>query len=161
MRDRKIVIIGVGNVLRADDGLGPYVVSLIREKIKHLENVELIDCGTGGMEVANYMQGVSKAIIVDAIQMGKKPGEIYYFKINTRIFREKREVLDLVQSVSVHEIGLKEAIVLGEILGDPPKEIVVVGCEPKDINSFRIGLSSEVEKAVPKIVEIVLREVNK
>ena len=112
MRDRKIVIIGVGNVLRADDGLGPYVVSLIREKIKHLENVELIDCGTGGMEVANYMQGVSKAIIVDAIQMGKKPGEIYYFKINTRIFREKREVLDLVQSVSVHEIGLKEAIYL-------------------------------------------------
>ena len=63
--------------------------------------------------------------------------------------------------MSVHEIGLKEAIVLGEILGDPPKEIVVVGCEPKDINSFRIGLSSEVEKAVPKIVEIVLREVNK
>ena len=146
-----MLIIGCGNLLRGDDGLG---IHLIKELGKlHLpENVKLIDAGTISIDMLFQMEAVDKVIIVDAVEGGLEPGNIY------RLTKEDL-ASPSANPISLHELKLEHTLKIGEkILGDKfPSEIIIFGVEVGEVKES-IALSPKVEKSLPRLIDLLLRE---
>ncbi|MCD5409693.1 MAG: hydrogenase maturation protease [Methanocellales archaeon] len=150
----KVVILCCGNILAADDGFGIHVLDELRKR-NLPKNVELIDGGTGGLDILNYIENADKVIIVDAVSSGGEVGTIHRFT---------RGDLPEPDSVyfSLHDLGLIEAIRAGEATmpASMPDDIIIIGVEVERVEQFNIGLTPEVDKAMPKVVKMVLDEIN-
>ena len=144
----KILIIGIGNLLCRDEGIGVHVI----ERMKALElpgHVELLDIGTSTMDLISYLEGVKKLVVIDAMKAGGIPGTIY---------RCRPEDLLPVEDgpVSLHEIGLIETLDMVKKKG-LEMETVIFGVEPKVID-WGMELSEEVKSRIPAIIETVMKE---
>jgi hydrogenase maturation protease len=151
----RILICGLGNTLNHDDGLGPCIISELETQVLS-ESIDLIDFGTSGFKCALSLENYEKVIFIDAIQMGKKPGQIY--KIN--LSRE-----DLLRSpslssfaVSLHESDLERILTTASLFNKYPKDVVIIGSEPEN-TTLGVGLSDRLEQAKPRIIELILSEV--
>jgi hydrogenase maturation protease len=134
-----------------DDGIGAHIVHEL-EKLRLPEGVKVLDAGTKGLGLVDLMRQAPKAVFVDAVDMGKKPGAVKRFTP-----QEIESVTDRV-NFSLHEVGLPQVLHLASALGISP-EVVIFGIQPKDLGRG-IGLSPELKRAVPNIVESVLSEVD-
>lgn len=141
----KIAVIGIGNVLRCDDGIGPAIIKILRAE-KNLEFI-LIDGGTDGLALFDQLAAYEKAIIIDAVQMMKAPGTVKLFTPKEAKIQIKEDVL------STHGFGLAEVLMLMEKLNIKTK-LEIIGIQPKDI-SFGEGLSSEVAAQIPNILRLI------
>ena len=150
-----IVVIGVGNTLFSDEGVGVHVVNQLK-RMPLPSNVEVVDCGTNGIAVLEALDGAEKAVIVDAVSAGGKPGTIYRLTLSEILAMEDR----LLKLVSLHQFDLIAALKLAELttVYKMPRDIIIVGVEAK---SFDLGLgpSEEIKRVIPKVVEVVLREI--
>jgi len=146
-----ILILGIGNLLLKDEGVGVHVVERLRE-IPLPENVEVLDGGTAGLDLVDFIGGRKKLIVIDAVNAGEKPGTIY---------RLTEENLDIKPKAitSFHEIDFLDALHMSEVMDSRPEEIVIIGIEPKDM-SGGLELSPEVEERIPRIIEVVMKELN-
>lgn len=144
----RIVVIGVGNLLLKDEGIGIHVVQALQE-IDLPPDVRLIDGGTSPDLIA-YTRAGDKLIIVDAARAGGEPGMIYRFKPQD-LAKEKAAL------TSAHEMGVVENLKLMSLTGNEPKEIIIIGIEPKEID-FGTELTPELRQKVPQIVKVVLKE---
>jgi len=143
-------------MLKCDDGLGPSIIAEL-EKRALPDNVSLIDFGISGFKCALGIVDYDKVVFVDAVQTGKQPGQIY--KINL----SKQDLLNSPSlssfAVSLHESDMERILTTAALLDGYPQEVVIIGCEPAD-TTFRVGLSEEIEKAVPTIIDLILEEAN-
>ncbi|MHC1586698.1 MAG: hydrogenase maturation protease [Candidatus Hecatellaceae archaeon] len=137
--------------MAGDDGVGVYAAKKLAEQ-KLPPNVEVVEAGTPGLNLISLLEGADAAIIVDALKLGKPKGSIH------RLDPKKLETLSL--PLSAHELGVAEALKLGFKLFPEkmPKHLVIIGVEVGETTSFKVGLSPEVERALPKLIEEVLRE---
>jgi hydrogenase maturation protease len=148
MHDQKILIVGVGNLLLRDEGLGVHVIQALQDK-KLPPHVDLLDMGTATMNLAFYLDGVQKVIIVDALKAGQAPGTIYQC-------HPEDLVADKEGPVFLHDLGVVESLSMSQKLGYSP-EVVIIGVEPKAID-WGMELTDEVQKQVPAIIDIILKE---
>lgn len=146
-----MLILGVGNPLMKDDGIGAHIVHEL-EKLRLPEGVKVLDAGTKGLGLVDLMRQAPKVVFVDAVDMGKEPGTVKRYTP-----QEIKEVNDKV-TFSLHEVGLPQVLRLASLLGVSP-EVVIFGIQPKDLGRGT-GLSQELKRAAPNIIESVLREVN-
>lgn len=146
-----ILILGIGNILLKDEGVGVHVVKRLKE-MSFPDNIEILDGGTAGLDLVDFIAGRRKLIVIDAVNTGGKPGTIY---------RLTEENLNIGPKaiMSFHEIDFLDALHMSEIAGSKPEEIVVIGIEPKDM-SDGVELSPEIEERIPKIIEVVMKELN-
>ncbi|RLI85321.1 MAG: hydrogenase maturation protease [Archaeoglobales archaeon] len=142
---KKIVVVGIGNLLLGDEGFGIRVVEELR-KLKLPENVEVHDGGTLGLQILNFLDNADFAIIVDVVKAKGKPGQLFVFEINDA---KSKPML------SMHDLDLVKAVEIGKFAYNLPKKIVVVGVEPEKIEES-LELSEGVRKAIPKAVSKVL-----
>ncbi len=144
-----VVILGVGNILLRDEGVGVRVIQAM-QGMGLPRHVEIFDGGTAGFDLLNILAGQSKIIVVDAVRAGHEPGAI---------FRLRPE--DLLQQegtfASLHQIGLLEVLSVAEQLGCAPEQLLIFGVQPKDL-SWGLELSPEVASAVPRVIELVVAE---
>jgi len=149
MQDRiePVLVMGIGNILQSDDGVGVHVVNSIISGELSFQGVEFIDGGTAGMDLLPLMIGRKKIVIVDALKVDDSPGSIYRFPAE-RLY-EKND------HFSLHDVGVKRIIDMLSLMGENP-EVEIVGIVPEDIDTVNIGMSDPVKKAVDKAVEIVL-----
>jgi len=145
----RIVIIGVGNLLLKDEGIGIHAVKALQE-IELPPDVKLIDGGTSPDLIA-YTRAGDKIIIIDAARAGGEPGSVYRFKPED--LAEGKGTL-----TSAHEMGVVENLNLMALSGNKPREIVIIGIEPGEID-FGTELSPELEKKLPNIIKIILKEI--
>lgn len=142
-RSKRLAVVGMGNLLLSDDGVGVHVLNKMRENPP--EGVELIDAGTAVLHAADCLRGVDRVVVVDAVKAGQKPGTIYLMSGD--------DVLENDFSLSVHSLGLKTALrFLGE--ADEPVEWMVVGVEPETLEQG-MQLSHAVRKSVPGAMRAV------
>ena len=145
----RIVVIGVGNLLLGDEGIGIHVIKALQE-IELPEDVIIIDGGTSPDLIA-YTTAGDKLIIIDAAKAGGEPGSIYRFQPE-----------DLAEAngtlTSAHELGVEQNLKLMSLMRNEPKEVVIIGIEPKEID-WGIELSNEMRKKVPAIIDIILKEI--
>ncbi|WP_457600957.1 HyaD/HybD family hydrogenase maturation endopeptidase [Hydrogenivirga sp.] len=140
-----IAVLGIGNILLSDEGLGVRALEKLKELYDFPEGVDLIDGGTLGIDLLYHLEGVDRLLVLDAVSGGKPPGTLYVFKGNEvkSYFRRK---------VSMHEIGFQEVLGLMEVMDKPVPEIVVIGLEPKSLE-LSTELSPEVEEKIPELVD--------
>ena len=145
---KRIVIIGVGNLLLGDEGVGIHVVEELNKR-NLPGNVEVVDGGTGGIALLSLMEGADKVIIVDAVLGGCNPGKIY-------VLDAERLMKGVVKFFSLHEMDLLSTLMIGKELGKLPPELILVGVEPKNYEEYNMDLSSEVRAVIPKVIEVIL-----
>lgn len=150
---QEILILGVGNVLLTDEGVGVRVAHELMARYDFPPNVKVVDGGVLGLSLAGIMMEAQKVIVVDAVRGGETPGTIYRFPWDAR--PEHIQYKD-----SLHQIDLMETMALLPLLGDPP-EVVVIGVEFGDIDNYGLELTAEVERAVQPLVEQVLLELER
>ena len=144
----KILIIGIGNLLCRDEGIGVHVI----ERMKALElpdHVELLDIGTSTMDLISYLEGVKKLVVIDAMKAGGIPGTIYKCRPEDLLPTEDGPI-------SLHEIGLIETLDMVKKKG-LEMETVIFGVEPKVLD-WGMELSDAVKSKIPAIIEAVLKE---
>ena len=146
------LILGVGNLLLRDEGVGVHVISALRDR-ELPDDVELWDGGTASFDLLDTLAGRRQVIIIDAVRTGSEPGTI--FRFTPEDISASRE-----QVTSLHQVGLLEALTVAEhLLDSAPQEVIILGIEPKEIN-WGLELSPEVEAAVPKVIELVMEELD-
>jgi len=140
----RVLVIGIGNLLRKDDGVGIHVIRKLQE-MEMPRGVELLDGGTAGIDLMSYLENVDRLIIVDAFSALGRPGEF-------RILGE--EDLPAGFFLSGHYGRLQDVIGIAAALWKKPKT-TVIGIIPADCESYEIGLSPEVSCAVNAAVRLV------
>lgn len=148
MHVQKTLIVGVGNLLLQDEGIGVHIIQALQDR-ELPAHVDLLDMGTATMNLAFYLDGVQKVIIVDALKAGQKPGTIYQC-------RPEDLIADKEGPVSLHDLGVVESLSMSKKLGYSP-EVVIIGVEPKTID-WGMELTEEVKKKMPNIIDAVLKE---
>jgi hydrogenase maturation protease len=146
----KVTIMGVGNILRKDEGVGVKVIEEMRQ-VDLPAQVVLVDGGTGGLDLIHIMEKSHKLIIIDACDAGAEPGTIWRFTPD-ELEREAKSPM-----VSLHDVDLIDAIELAKFLGKAPSEIVIFGIQPKDIG-WGTELTEEVKRKIPEIIDVVIAE---
>ena len=155
----RVLVLGLGNLLLKDEGVGPHIAAEL-QKHDLPTNVEVIDGGTAGLDVLLSQGALDKLVVVDAIRFGKKAGTIYKLSFRskkknklTRLFSRDGE-----SKISLHQLGLIDALAAAEKLNCLPREIVIIGVEPKEIN-HGLELTDQVRQKIPEIVNTVLEEI--
>ena len=150
----QITILGVGNILLRDEGVGVRVIEELKKSYIFPENVRVVDGGTQGLWLLSTIQESDHLIIIDAVLGGGAPGSFY-----------RLERADLPKGLrvkqSAHDSDLVEALNLCSLVEKEPKTVVVIGIEPLDISPFGLDLSPEIEKKIDDIMGMVITEVNK
>ena len=141
------VVIGMGNILLRDEGIGCHVVRAL--KGIPLPNVRVIEGGTSPDVL--FPEDADKLILVDAAKGGGIPGEVYRFQLDDIALKQKL-------SLSLHDISLVENLLLMRLLHDIG-ETIIIGVEPKEIE-WGLELSPELQGKMPQIVKVILAELN-
>jgi len=150
---QKVAVVGVGNVLLKDEGIGVHVIRALRETVgTDRSDIDIIDGGTSP-DVFLLVEGVRKLILVDAVKGGGNPGSIYRFHPDDIRPEAKYNI------VSVHQVGLLEGLSMLECSGSKPDSIVIIGVEPEEID-WGLELSTKLNEKLPQIVKVVMDELN-
>ncbi|MCB8818269.1 HyaD/HybD family hydrogenase maturation endopeptidase [Desulfosporosinus shakirovi] len=151
MQSPKIMVMGVGNILLSDEGLG---VRFLDELAKSTfpDNVELLEGGTAGLELVHLIQDVDFLIIVDALNANAEPGALFRFQPgDLQIIPEQYEV-------SFHQIGIVEVLTMANLLGHAPQTLIF-GIQPKSLE-WGLEISPEIEALFPRLSELVIKEIH-
>lgn len=145
----EITLLGVGNILLTDEGLGVHIVNELRDAYTFTPEINIIDGGTMGMELLTYMRGMKKLLLVDAVNGGEKPGTVYEFP-------HKELEKYFTDHISVHEVGMQDILRIRHIQEEPLEDAVVIGVEPASLD---VGFepSEPVAAVLPDIKERVLK----
>lgn len=146
-----ILLIGVGNQYRSDDGVGLTAIHMLKTKVLP-EDTLLLESSGDGAELIELWRTARTAILIDAVSSGAKPGTIYRFDAL------KQQIPVQLSFPSTHAFSIAEVIELARVLGQIPPSLIVYAIEGQNFSSG-IGLSPEVENAMLKVVEQVMQEV--
>lgn len=154
-----VLVLGLGNILMTDEGVGVHVVQRL-QKFALPENVEIIDGGTAGLDILLSRQKPYRLIIIDALKAGQKPGFLYKIRFKTGEKNKFSQIFDNnLSKLSLHQVGLIDALNAAERLNCQPEKIVIIGVEPDQI-SCGLELTESVKQKVPEIIKIVLEELD-
>jgi len=150
-----VLILGLGNPLRKDDGIGPRVIDELNAR-KLPEGITTLDGGTGGLDILQIIEGWSDVVIVDAADIDAGQGQIAPGEF-VRFTPKQVQLTESSDAFSLHHAGLAEVLSLARALERRLPSIVIFAVQPKDVG-WGEGLSPEVERGLPALVEAVLRE---
>lgn len=148
----RIIVLGVGNILLRDEGVGVRVIERLQESYSFPDNVELMDGATAGLDLLPFMEGASRVIIVDTVKTSEPPGSIFRFTPDD-IDRK------VPYKTSLHQIGMVEVFAIAEALGKK-MEAVIIGIQPEDMDSWGLELTPTIEAKIPELMEQVIKELD-
>jgi len=146
----KTLILGIGNLLRSDDGVGLHVIEALRKE-ETGDNIDLIEA-LSGLDILDAIKGYDRIILVDAIKTGGEPGTIYELSLKDIQAKHTNH------SFSTHlNMDLQTMLELGDRLfpGKIPKDIRVIAVEAEDVTTISDRCTPEVERAISKTVDMI------
>jgi len=154
MNRERIVVLGVGNLLLKDEGVGVKAVEELDRRYSFPENIRLVDGGTQGLWLMSTIQQADHLIVVDAVLGRGAPGTLY---------RLERDDLPkgLRAKQSAHDSDLIECLNLCSLIEQEPRTVVVIGIEPEDIRRFDLELSESVAAKMEALVQSVIEELRR
>jgi hydrogenase maturation protease len=145
----KTVVLGLGNVLHADDGAGAQAIKRLREDRRVPADVILVEGGTLGLELLSYVWDCSRLIVIDAVEVGKAPGTV--------VRMSGEELNSLPGNSSVHQLGVSDLLVALRVLAQRQPAVVLLGVQPANTD-WSTELSPAVTAAMNSLVEAAVRE---
>jgi len=152
VRSQRIIVLGLGNLIRSDDGVGIHAIHELFRDSRIPENVELLDGGTLGLQLLPAIEDATHVLAIDAINTGADPGTIVRFDIS--------EIEPLPGTPSVHQIGFSDLLAALRLLEKFPEQMVLLGVQPEE-TGWGEKLSGVVQAALPALIEVALDELHK
>ncbi len=147
---KKKLVLGVGNLLLTDEGIGIHAVQRLMERKMLPDQVELVDGGTAGLNLLYYLEGVDTLVIIDAVETGGPPGTIM------RLAGDQIPVY-MALKVSPHEITLPDFLAAARLRDLYPKEVVVWGMQPRSLE-VGVELSPDLAAKLDTLLGHVVQE---
>ncbi|MGA7892503.1 MAG: HyaD/HybD family hydrogenase maturation endopeptidase [Candidatus Sulfotelmatobacter sp.] len=144
------VVLGLGNTLHSDDGIGPQAIERLKNDSRVPEDVTLIEGGTLGLELLTYIGDCSDLLVLDAVDVGQPPG--------TLVRMSSQELQTLPGKGSVHQLGLADLLVALRVLASRTPEVVLLGVQPASVE-WGTELSPAVAAALPALADAAIAEV--
>jgi len=152
----QILVAGIGNAWLRDDGFGGHVAKKLEER-ELPEGVSVFDFGSGGLDLAyEVLRGYHALVLVDVSQQGGEPGTLYVME------PDEEEIAGGIEDgemINPHGMDPQTVLRFVKAVGGWPGKVVVVACEPLNVEEMGLGLSDEVAGAVDRAVQVVLEQV--
>jgi hydrogenase maturation protease len=149
----RILVLGLGNVLLHDEGIGVWAAEALRHGFEFPEWVAVLEGGTLGLDLLPWLDGVERLLVIDAVRLGRAPGEIARLEGD-----EVRAALDV--KVSPHQIGVQDLLGAARLMGREPPSVVLWGMEPGCLDPGT-GFSPRVAQALPRLEAEVVQELRR
>lgn len=147
------LVLGIGNVLLTDEGVGVRALNELARRYVFSEDVELLDGGTSGIELLRHIQGRDNLIIIDCMTFDQPPGTVY------RV--ENEDVPSAFRTrISPHQLGLSDLLAALMLTDGLPKNLVLFGVEPESVD-IGLELTETVEASLDKLITAVVGELRK
>jgi hydrogenase maturation protease len=149
---KRLLVLGVGNLLLTDDGAGVHAVQdLSREGEWETAPVDFMDGATFTQDIFYVFQEYERVLVLDCVKGGREPGTVYRFTEEN--LRDNKQ-----QRLSLHDIDLLDSLKMAELIGNKP-ELLVLGIEPLSISDWSMELSEPVKANYPKYLEAIRQEI--
>jgi hydrogenase maturation protease len=141
-RAETVVVLGIGNLLWADEGFGVRCIEAIQQRYEFAPHVQLIDGGTQGLYLIQHVQAATRLLIFDAIDYGLAPGTLKLV--------ENDEVPRFMgaKKMSLHQTGFQEVLMLALLTEQYPREVLLIGCQPEELEDYGGSLRPVVRAAM-------------
>ena len=146
----RISLIGVGNILLQDEGVGVQAVEALRKRFDFPEDVRLIDGGTLGLDLLPFIEGMERILFVDAVDLQKEPGTI-------AIIEDEDLPSFLAPKLSLHHVGLSDLLFASSFMGIRPSKITLIGIQPEKVE-VGLTLSATVTENFEKFLKTILEK---
>lgn len=150
----KTLIVGIGNTILGDDGVGIYVARKLKDDLGRSDAIDITEASVGGLAFLDLIAGYQKLVIVDAIiTKQNRAGTLYRLSLE--------DLGDIVEPYMLHSIDVRSAVELGKMVGyNIPERITIYAVEIEENTAFREGLTPEIEKAVPLAATHILNDLS-
>lgn len=145
------VVLGLGNVLWADEGFGVRAAEALHAAYAMPQGVEIVDGGTQGFALMDYVASTRRLLLLDAIDFGFPPGTL-------KVLRDGEVPAWGSVKLSPHQTGFEELLAVAQLRGTAPESIVLIGVQPERIDDFGGSLRPAVKSRIPEAVSVAVRE---
>jgi hydrogenase maturation protease len=153
---KQILVAGIGNAWLRDDGFAGRVVQRLTER-ELGEGAAVFDFGTGGLDLAyEVMRGYDALVLIDVSRQGGEPGTLYVMEARED---EVEAGIEDGQMINPHAMDPQTVLRFLKTLGAWPGKVVVIACEPAEVEEMGLGLTGEVERAVDGAVELAIETI--
>ncbi|MCW2315245.1 hydrogenase maturation protease [Rhodoblastus acidophilus] len=145
---KKILVLGIGNILWADEGFGVRALEAFHRLYRVPENVSLLDGGTQGLYLVQFVQEADHLLVFDAIDYGLEPGTLKLV--------EDDEVPKFTgaKKMSLHQTGFQEVLSAADLMGDYPEKLALIGCQPEDLENWGGPLTQPVRDQLTRAADL-------
>ncbi len=145
-----ILMLGIGNVLWADEGFGVRVIERLQKGYRFPDQVKVMDGGTQGVYLVEHVQAADVLIVFDAIDYGLPPGSL------KRI--ENRDVPNFLgaKKMSLHQTGFQEVLAMAQMLGRYPQHLLLIGVQPEELDDYGGSLRPQVKAQIQPAIDMAL-----
>lgn len=146
----RILVLGIGNILWADEGFGVRALEEFHRLYRVPDNVTILDGGTQGLYLVQYVTEADRLIVFDAIDYGLVPGTLKLV--------EDDEVPKFTgaKKMSLHQTGFQEVLSAADLMGHYPQKLALIGCQPVDLEDWGGPLTEPVRAVIPRAIEIAV-----
>ncbi len=149
----RILVLGLGNILLHDEGLGVWVAEALRRRFTFPDSVTVLEGGTLGLDLLPWLVGVDRLLVIDAVRLGRAPGDIVRLEGG-----EVPAALDI--KISPHQVGVQDLLAAARLTGLEPPHVVLWGMEAERLDPGT-GFSPSVADGLPRLQAMVLDELRR
>lgn len=145
---KRVMVLGIGNVLWADEGFGVRCVEAMAEAHRLPDHVRLLDGGTQGLYLLPFLEDCDALLVFDAIDYGLPPGEMKVVR------NDEVPAFMGAKKMSLHQTGFQDVIATATLMGYRPANMVLIGCQPVELDDYGGGLRPEIAARIPEALAI-------
>jgi hydrogenase maturation protease len=146
----KVLILGIGNVLWADEGFGVRCVEKLADTKVFPDNVQLLDGGTQGLYLLPFLEEADVLVVFDAVDYGLEPGTLKLVK------DDEVPAFMGAKKMSLHQTGFQDVIATAQLMGYCPETLFLIGCQPEELEDYGGGLRDVVAAQIDPAIEVAL-----
>jgi hydrogenase maturation protease len=147
----EVCVLGIGNVLWADEGFGVRAVEALHAAYAFPDGVVVVDGGTQGLNLSTYVESARRLLVLDAIDFALPPGTV-------KVLRDAEVPAWSKAKLSPHQTGFNDILAMAQLRGCAPESITVIGVQPVDLSDFGGSLREPVKARIPEVVALAVRE---
>lgn len=150
MDNKKVLILGIGNVLWADEGFGVRCVEALNAEYDFGANVNLMDGGTQGIYLVQHVQDADILVVFDAIDYGLAPGTV------KSVYDDNVPKFMGAKQMSLHQTGFQDVLAMAQFTGNYPSNLLLIGCQPVELEDFGGSLRPQVKAQIQPALKLAL-----
>ena len=145
-----VTILGLGNILMSDEGVGVHIVNEFQKRYQVPGHVEIVDGGAAGLDLIPFIEGRERVLMVDAVNFDREPGYI-------GILENDEIPVRLTQKASMHHLGLMDVLCIVRMSGNMPKELCLIGIQPKSLE-LGLDMTREIWDKQEALIERIVKK---